>query len=104
MERAHQILSDAGQVPIMMRREIDGFVMNRLKGALLQEAFRMVADGYAGVEDVDNGIREGLALRWTFIGPFETIELNAHGGVRQYATRHEARSSGLFQTLRQTLP
>ena len=58
--------------------------MNRLQGALLEEAFRLVAEGYAGVEDVDVGIREGLALRWWFMGPFETIDLNAPGGVRDY--------------------
>ena len=64
-----------------MKRELDGFIMNRLQGALLEEAFRLVADGYASVEDVDIGIRDGLALRWSFMGPFETIDLNAPGGV-----------------------
>ena len=104
MERARQILADAGQVPIMMRREIDGFVMNRLQGALLQEAFRLVADGYAGVEDVDIGIREGLALRWSFMGPFETIDLNAPGGVRDYAERYEAMYAGLFEQMQRRVP
>ena len=51
-----------------MRRELDGFIMNRMQGALLEEAFRLVAGGYASVEDIDVGIREGLALRWSFIG------------------------------------
>ncbi|MCD0503455.1 3-hydroxyacyl-CoA dehydrogenase [Bordetella petrii] len=104
MERARQVLEDAGQVPIMMRREIDGFVMNRLQGALLQEAFRLVADGYAGVEDVDIGIREGLALRWSFMGPFETIDLNAPGGVRDYADRYEAMYAGLFEQMQRRVP
>ena len=58
--------------------------MNRLQGALLEEAFRLVDEGYATVEDVDIGIRDGLALRWSFMGPFETIDLNAPGGVRDY--------------------
>src|SRR6476660_5886153 len=62
--------------------------MNRLQGALLEEAFRLVDQDYAGVEDVDVGIREGLALRWSFMGPFETIDLNAPGGVRDYAARY----------------
>ena len=62
-----------------MKREIDGFVMNRMQGALLEEAFRLVAEGYVSAEDVDVGIREGLALRWSFMGPFETIDLNAPG-------------------------
>ena len=50
VERARSLLAEAGQQPIVMRREIDGFVVNRLQGALLHEAFRLVADGYAGVE------------------------------------------------------
>jgi L-gulonate 3-dehydrogenase len=70
-------------------------VMNRLQGALLQEAFRLVADGYAGVEDVDIGIRDGLGLRWAFMGPFETIDLNAPGGVADYIARYD----GLYQNL-----
>ncbi|OWX98485.1 3-hydroxyacyl-CoA dehydrogenase [Thioclava sp. IC9] len=88
LERTADLLRDAGMRPIVMQKEIDGFVMNRLQGALLHEAFRLVADGYASTEDVDIGLREGLALRWSFIGPFETIDLNAPEGVRQYVTRY----------------
>jgi 3-hydroxyacyl-CoA dehydrogenase len=98
VERTAAFLRDAGHSPIMMKREIDGFVMNRLQGALLEEAFRLVADGYATVEDVDVGIREGLALRWSFMGPFETIDLNAPGGVRDYAARYEQIYARIFPT------
>jgi L-gulonate 3-dehydrogenase len=83
----------------VMKREIDGFVMNRLQGALLEEAFRLVADGYASVEDIDIGIRDGLALRWSFMGPFETIDLNAPGGVRDYAERYQRLYEGLFPSM-----
>src|SRR5258708_18303787 len=85
----------AGQAPFIMTREIDGFVVNRLQGALLQEAFRLVADGYASCEDVDIALREGLALRWSFMGPFETIDLNAPGGAADYIKRY----SGLYENL-----
>jgi L-gulonate 3-dehydrogenase len=95
VERAAQIMRGAGQAPIVMKREIDGFVMNRLQGALLQEAFRLVADGYASVGDVDIGIRDGLGLRWAFMGPFETIDLNAPGGVADYIERFD----GLYRNL-----
>ena len=81
VERTAALMRSAGHAPIVMKREIDGFVMNRMQGALLEEAFRLVAEGYASIEDVDIGIRDGLALRWSFIGPFETIDLNAPGGV-----------------------
>ncbi|MEW6254378.1 MAG: 3-hydroxyacyl-CoA dehydrogenase [Pseudomonadota bacterium] len=89
MERAAALMREAGQSPIVMKKELDGFVMNRMQGALLEEAFRLVADGYASVEDIDVGIREGLALRWSFMGPFETIDLNAPGGVADYVARYQ---------------
>ena len=72
-----------------MTREIDGFVVNRLQGALLEEAFRLVAEGLATTEDVDVALRDGLALRWSFMGPFETIDLNAPAA---YATTPSATS------------
>ncbi len=96
VERAAKFLRAAGHAPIVMKRELDGFVMNRLQGALLEEAFRLVEQGYAGVEDVDVGIREGLALRWSFMGPFETIDLNAPAGIRDYSDRYQGIYSGIF--------
>jgi 3-hydroxyacyl-CoA dehydrogenase len=99
VERTRALLLSVGQAPIVMRRELDGFIMNRLQGALLEEAFRLVADGYASVEDIDAGIRDGLALRWSFMGPFETIDLNAPGGVRDYVARYQAIYVDLFQQM-----
>lgn len=96
VEKARAFLVGAGQAPIVMKRELDGFIMNRMQGALLEEAFRLVADGYASVEDIDVGIRDGLALRWSFMGPFETIDLNAPGGVRDYVQRYQGIYEALF--------
>jgi L-gulonate 3-dehydrogenase len=99
MEKTRLLAVASGQAPIVMKRELDGFVMNRMQGALLEEAFRLVADGYASVEDVDVGIREGLALRWSFMGPFETIDLNAPGGVKDYCERYQQIYSRLFPSM-----
>jgi len=96
IERTREFLIGAGHAPLVMKKELDGFIMNRMQGALLEEAFRLVADGYASVEDVDIGIRDGLALRWSFMGPFETIDLNAPGGVRGYAERYQGIYVNLF--------
>lgn len=96
VERTRAFLVAAGHAPLVMQRELDGFIMNRMQGALLEEAFRLVDEGYASAEDVDIGIREGLALRWSFMGPFETIDLNAPGGVRDYVTRYQSIYSNLF--------
>jgi L-gulonate 3-dehydrogenase len=98
VERTVAFMREAGQAPFIMKREIDGFVVNRLQGALLQEAFRLVADGYASCEDVDIALREGLALRWSFMGPFETIDLNAPGGAGDYIKRYSGLYDGLFES------
>jgi 3-hydroxyacyl-CoA dehydrogenase len=95
VERTRILMEGIGQVPILMKREIDGFIMNRLQGALLQEAFRLVAEGYASAADVDAGICRGIGLRWAFMGPFETIDLNAPGGIADYVARYE----GLYRTI-----
>ncbi|MFN4173293.1 MAG: 3-hydroxyacyl-CoA dehydrogenase [Pseudorhodobacter sp.] len=88
MARAHEIYTDVGQTPITLTRSIDGFVLNRLQGALLAEAFRLVADGVVSPEDLDLTLTDGLARRWSFIGPFATIELNAPGGMPDYCARY----------------
>ena len=88
LARARKILEETGQVPIEVKREIDGFILNRLQVALLTEAFRLVQEGYVTPEDLDHTIADGLGLRWAFMGPFETIEMNAPGGVADYCRRY----------------
>ncbi|CAB3752348.1 3-hydroxyacyl-CoA dehydrogenase [Paraburkholderia solisilvae] len=88
IERARTIYARAGQVPIVVNREIQGFIVNRLQGALLAEAFRLVEDGYVNGSDIDKAVKDGLGLRWSFMGPMETIDLNAPGGLRDYCGRY----------------
>ncbi|KFC70060.1 3-hydroxyacyl-CoA dehydrogenase [Bosea sp. LC85] len=90
LARAKALYEQAGQVPIVLRKEKPGFVLNRLQAVLLAEAFRLVGEGVASAEDVDKTIRDGLGLRWSFMGPFETIELNAPGGIPDYCARYGA--------------
>jgi 3-hydroxyacyl-CoA dehydrogenase len=86
--RARDVMRNIGQVPIAVKREIDGFVLNRLQVALLTEAFRLVQEGVVSPQDLDHTICDGLGLRWAFMGPFETIELNAPGGIADYCERY----------------
>ncbi len=88
IERARHIYREIGQVPVTINREINGFVLNRLQGALLAEAFRLVGEGFISAEDLDHTVKDGLGLRWSFLGPFETIELNAPGGIADYCARY----------------
>jgi L-gulonate 3-dehydrogenase len=89
------LMADVGQVPVTVNREIEGFILNRLQGALLAEAWTLLAEGYASAADIDATITAGLGLRWSFIGPFETMDLNATGGIDDYARRF----SGLYQRM-----
>lgn len=75
------LLAAFGQAPIVLSREIEGFVLDRLQGVLLNEWWRLFHDGIASTDDVDTTIREGLGLRWSSMAPFETIDLNAPRGV-----------------------
>ena len=86
--RAKAIYEAVDQVPIVVRREVDGFILNRLQAALLSEAFRLVGEGYVSPQDCDKTLKDGLGLRWSFMGPFETIELNAPGGIPDYCARY----------------
>jgi len=86
--KAKAIYEAIGQVPILVKREIDGFILNRLQAVLLSEAFRLVEDGYVTPQDLDKTLKDGLGLRWSFMGPFETIELNAPGGIPDYCQRY----------------
>jgi len=95
IERAHAVMSAVGQVPVIVRRELDGFILNRLQGALLSEAMRLVGEGYVSPADLDKTVSEGLGLRWAFMGPFATIELNAPGGIADYCERY----AGIYRQL-----
>lgn len=90
VDKARKIYEKAGQVPVILRKESPGFILNRLQAVLLAEAFRLVGAGVASPQDVDKTIRDGLGLRWSFMGPFETIELNAPGGIADYCARYGA--------------
>jgi L-gulonate 3-dehydrogenase len=85
--RAISLFTEAGLKPVRVQREVEGFVFNRLQGALLREAYCLVRDGVASVEDIDTVVREGLGLRWSVIGPFETVDLNTRGGIASHAQK-----------------
>lgn len=80
-------MARVGQTPIVVNGEIEGFVLNRLQGALLNEAMALLGEGYANAADIDLAVSHGLGPRWSFMGPFETIDLNAPQGIGDYAAR-----------------
>ena len=87
VERAQRLMQAVGMVPIHLRKEIEGFVFNRLQGALLREAYALVRDGVTTADEIDCLVRDGLGLRWSVAGPFETVDLNTRGGIAAHAQR-----------------
>jgi 3-hydroxyacyl-CoA dehydrogenase len=85
--RASEIFASVGFHPATLGHEIEGFIVNRLQGAVLRESYRLVDEGVAQPDDIDAVVRLGLGPRWALSGPFETAELNTEGGIRAHADR-----------------
>jgi L-gulonate 3-dehydrogenase len=90
VDSVEQLLGHADKISVRLNREIEGFVFNRLQGALLREAYCPVRDGIVSPTELDQIVRHGLGLRWSVIGPFETAELNTRGGLQGHAARMDA--------------
>jgi 3-hydroxyacyl-CoA dehydrogenase len=94
-----EVMSGIGQVPVVLRREIDGFVMNRLQTAVVNEAIALVAQGVIDAAGLDVVMKQSLGLRWALLGPFETMHLNAPGGFADYAARYGRHYQQMGQSL-----
>ncbi|MGH3014748.1 MAG: 3-hydroxyacyl-CoA dehydrogenase family protein, partial [Gaiellaceae bacterium] len=68
-------MEQLGKAPVVVRRDVPGFVVNRLQYALLREAYALVDAGVCSFADVDRTLTHGLGARWAAIGPFETMDL-----------------------------
>jgi 3-hydroxybutyryl-CoA dehydrogenase len=75
---ARETLIALGKLPVVVRRDVPGFVWNRLQFALVRECAWLVEHGVASAKDVDTVMREGLARRWRRVGPLRAIAL---GGI-----------------------
>jgi len=75
VEATCTLLEAAGKVPALVRKDVPGFVGNRLQHALRREAIAIVAEGIASPEDVDIITRLSFGLRMPVVGPLETVDL-----------------------------
>jgi 3-hydroxyacyl-CoA dehydrogenase len=105
VEAASRLLRRVGQRPIIIRKEIPGFALNRILAALMNEILTLVAEGVLAPDDADAMLTEGFGLRWAVIGPLAAMDLNAPGGIEDYLTRYGhlwdevARSRGMKPAL-----
>lgn len=83
---AYQIVALAecwGKEPSLLKKDIRGFITNRIMYAMLRESFNLVENGYATIEDVDRSLRNDLGYWITFAGPFRFMDLT---GIPAYLT------------------
>lgn len=88
VEKALAFYRSIGKKPIHIRREVKGHLANRLQAALLREAFYLVEQGIASVEDVDTAIAHGPGLRWALLGPFLNLHLSGGAGGIAHVLEH----------------
>ena len=79
---AYDFMKNLGKVPVLLKREVSGYIVNRLQAALLREAIDLVDKDVASAEDVDKAFCMGIGLRDPIIGPFLRIHLAGRGVER----------------------
>lgn len=79
VKTAYEFMLKLGKVPVVLNREIPGYIINRLQAALLREAIDLIDKGIASAEEVDKAFCMGIGLRDPLIGPFLRIHLAGNG-------------------------
>ncbi|WP_249871272.1 3-hydroxyacyl-CoA dehydrogenase family protein [Oceanobacillus saliphilus] len=74
VETTLNLMKDIGKSPVVLKKDIPGFIANRLQAALVREAFHLMETGVASPEDIDLAITAGPGVRWAFSGPLETAD------------------------------
>lgn len=85
--RTRALMKEIGQKPVLLKKEVEGFVLNRIQYAILNECWRLIQDGVVDTADMDTVMSEGLGMRYAFLGPLETAHLNAEG-MLEYADKY----------------
>ncbi|GJQ68975.1 hypothetical protein Trydic_g6159 [Trypoxylus dichotomus] len=98
-KKTRAIMEEIGQSPVSLSREIEGFALNRIQYAILNETWNLVADGVLDVKDVDKVMSDGLGMRYAFLGTLETTHLNAEGFVN-YCDRYSNTMYAVSKTLK----
>ena len=88
VDRTYALMEDIGKVPVVLKKEAQGFIANRLSAALWREALDLVDKGVASVEDVDKAVKAGPGIRWAIMGPYLTYHLGGGKGGIEYLMRH----------------
>jgi len=84
IQATYEFMENLGKIPVVVKKEVPGFIGNRLQAALWREALNLVNNGVATVEDVDRVVWAGPGARWAIMGPFLTFHLGGGPGGLKY--------------------
>lgn len=98
--RTCEIMKSLGKIPVVLRKEVPGFIANRLSVALWREALDLVDKGVASVEDVDMAVKAGPGMRWAIMGPFLTYHLGGgYKGIEYFLSHIDTSKAAWLETL-----
>ena len=99
VRRTIEFLAEVGQTPVLLKKHVHGFLLNRLQFALVREAMHLLQEGVADVDAIDAVVRDGLGLRWALLGPFAVADTNKDDGARAYFGGYEEWITDLMDRL-----
>ncbi|KAI8791880.1 lambda-crystallin homolog [Biomphalaria glabrata] len=97
-QQTRTLLESVGQAPVTLSKECPGFALNRIQYSIINECWCMYKDGLLSAADIDKLMVNGLGPRYAFIGPLETMHLNADGIV-DYCKRYAQGAYNVSSTL-----
>jgi 3-hydroxybutyryl-CoA dehydrogenase len=103
VEEIVSLIRSIGKEPILLKKELSGFIANRLQTALMREAFYLLKEGAATARDIDTAITAGPGFRWAFTGPIEIADfggLDTWQSVFENVARELDQSTGAPEVIR----
>ena len=97
LQTIDNLIRKIGKVPVLVKKDVPGFLGNRLQYALMREAIALLNEGVASAEDIDTMIKAGIGFKFPVMGPLETIDmagLDIYYRVSQYLNKDLDKSDG----------
>lgn len=97
LQTMDKLIRKIGKVPVLVKKDVPGFLGNRLQYALMREAIALLNEGVASAEDIDTMIKSGIGFKFPIMGPLETIDmagLDIYYRVSQYLNKDLDKSEG----------
>jgi ketoreductase RED1 len=88
VDAAAEFYRRLGKVPVVLRKEVGGFVANRLQSAIFKECVHLVLEGVVSTEELDTVVTQSIGLRWATAGPFESMHLGGGPGGLRHLFEH----------------